>query len=393
MSRSDNSAAPVPDIVVVTHFFPSHGGGIELVAARLVDEYLNAGLAVDWFASATDMPPPAKPGLRLHPVRAINVVERLTQLPYPIWTPSAIPALWRSIGRARAVHVHEHLYFGSVLALLIGRLRRKRVVLTQHMGALSLPTRWATLLYTVATKSLAWPIMQLASHVAFVSANVREFFGGADSAPTRRVLLFNGLDNRVFAPADEGRRAELRRQLGLRMDEPVAIFAGRFVRKKGMPFLRQLVARTPDIKWLFAGSGPDDPRNWRLGNVVCLGRLSQQDLALALIAADVLVLPSSGEGFPLVVQEALACGTAVLSTHEVQSACPNAAAWIEVEEVRPDSANLMSWDLALRAALRQGSDGAARRRRADHAASLWSWRRCASDYLALMLPTRSSNPT
>jgi len=391
MNDVEDVAGPPPDIVVVTHFFPSHGGGIELVAARLVDEYLEAGLSVDWFASATDEPPPAKPGLQVHPIRAINVVERLTQLPYPLWMPSAIPALWRSIGRARAVHIHEHLYVGSLMALFIGRLRQKTVVLTQHMGALGLPTRWATLLYTVAAKVLAWPTMRLASRVVFVSANVRGFFGRTDASDVRRVLLFNGLDNSVFAFSDEGQRSHFRRRLGLRADEPVAIFAGRFVRKKGLPFLRRLAGLTSDVKWLFAGSGPDDPKLWGLGNVICLGRLSQQDLAQALAAADVLVLPSSGEGFPLVVQEALACGTAVLSTDEVRGACPSGAALIQVEGLADEPTDLGRWASVLRLMLQERSDFSARRRRAEQAASLWSWDRCGDGYLSMLLPDRVSN--
>ena len=268
----------------------------------------------------------------------------------------AIPTLWRAIGRAHAVHVHEHLYIGSLLALLIGRIRRKRVVLTQHMGSLRLPSRLATTLYTLGARILAWPAMRLASHVAFVSANVSRFFGGADTPGSRGSLVFNGLDNDTFAFADEHRRRESRARLGLGADEPVAIFAGRFVRKKGLHFLRELAARTHDVKWLFAGWGPDDPGLWHLGNVVCLGRLSQPDLAQALAAADVLVLPSSGEGFPLVVQEALACGTAVLSTHEVRNACPGAAGLIEVEELAstPGRTDVERWDASLRGIIRPG---------------------------------------
>jgi glycosyltransferase involved in cell wall biosynthesis len=382
MSDAGDATGPAPDIVVVTHFYPSHGGGIELVAARLVDEYLKAGHTVEWFASATDPPPPARPGLQLRPVPATNVVERLTQLPYPIWTPSVVPALWRSIGRARAVHVHEHLYVGSLLALLIGRIRGKRVVLTQHMGALRLPNRLATTLYPLGAKTLAWPAMRLASHVAFVSTNVSRFFFGADAPGPRGSLVFNGLDNDTFAFADEHRRRASRARLGLGEDEPVAIFAGRFVRKKGLPFLRDLAARTHDVKWLFAGWGPDDPGLWRLGNVVCLGRLSQPDLALALAAADVLVLPSSGEGFPLVVQEALACGTAVLSTSEVRNACPAASDAIESAAYGGDDADLPRWDTALRASLTCGADATARLERAARAAALWSWHTCAMQYLA-----------
>ena len=382
MNAAGSSASLGPDIAVVTHFFPAHGGGIELVAARLVDEYLAFGFTVAWFASATDAPPPAKPGLSTYPIRASNIVERITQLPYPLWTPMAIPVLWRAIGRARAVHVHEHLYVGSLLALLIGRVRGKRIVLTQHMGSLRLSSRLATTLYTLGAKTLAWPAMRIASHVALVSANVsRFFFGGTDAPAARRSLVFNGLDNATFAFADEHRRRESRARLGLGPDEPVAIFAGRFVRKKGLHFLRQLAARTHDVKWLFAGWGPDDPALWHLANVVCLGRLSQADLALALAAADVLVLPSSGEGFPLVVQEALACGTAVLSTDEVRNACPAASGMIESVACSGGDADLAGWDTALRASLACGADETARLQRAARAAALWSWHACALLYL------------
>ena len=132
----------------------------------------------------------------------------------------AIPMLWRAIGRARAVHVHEHLYIGSLLALLIGRIRRKRVVLTQHMGSLRLPSRPATTLYTLGARILAWPAMRLASHVAFVSANVSRFFGSTDAPGARGSLIFNGLDNETFAFADEHRRRESRARLGLGAGEP-----------------------------------------------------------------------------------------------------------------------------------------------------------------------------
>lgn len=388
MSAAGASASPGSDIVVVTHFFPAHGGGIELVAARLVDEYLSSGFTVEWFASATDAPPSARPGLSTRPVRASNIVERITQLPYPLWTPMVVPALWRAIGQARAVHVHEHLYVGSLLALLIGRVRGKRVVLTQHMGSLRLPNQLATTLYTGGAKVLAWPAMRLANHVAFVSANVRRFFGGAVAPASRGSLVFNGLDNHTFAPLDEHRRRASRARLGLGTGEPVAIFAGRFVRKKGLHFLRELAARTRDVKWLFAGWGPDDPALWNLANIICLGRLSQPDLAQALAAADVLVLPSSGEGFPLVVQEALACGTAVLSTQEVRNACPGAASmiWVEALPSAPGRTDVERWDISLRRIIDQGSDESSRRERARQAASLWSWDRCAREYLAMLLP-------
>src|SRR5580698_4089673 len=96
-------------LVTVTHIYPSHGGGLERVAGRLVEEFVRAGARVCWFSSDTDAPPPDVPGKAIHvPVSTANFVYRLTQLPYPFWSPVALPRLWRAIGAANIVHVHEH---------------------------------------------------------------------------------------------------------------------------------------------------------------------------------------------------------------------------------------------------------------------------------------------
>ena len=54
--------------------------------------------------------------------------------------------------------------------------------------------------------------------------------------------------------------------------------------------------------------------------------LSQAELPPLYQAADLLVLPSVGEGFPLVVQEAMACGTPALVGDETAAGCPEAGA-------------------------------------------------------------------
>ena len=78
------------------------------------------------------------------------------------------------------------------------------------------------------------------------------------------------------------------------------------------------------------------------------GRLPPQEIVGEYQAADLLVLPSVGEGFPLVVQEALACGTPVLVSRDVAQAFParDRRCVFEVDLGGPDPA------AALRAALR-----------------------------------------
>ena len=368
-------------LLIVTNYFPSHGGGIERVAERLADEFAAREVAIEWLSSDTDPPPETAPNRAAISVRTTNIVERATQLPYPLWSPSAIPALWKAIGRADVVHVHEHLYCGSVLSVLMARMRRRPVVVTQHMGALGLQRPLFTRVYEVSARALGRLIFALATRIVFISANVRTFFGRDACAKT--ALIFNGIEPGLFDAPSETLRRELRARLGISPERQVVLFVGRFVRKKGLRIVELLTSRFPEVLWIFAGSGPEDPAAWSRDNVRVLGKLEHSRLAGIYQAADLLILPSSGEGFPLVVQEALSCGLGVLSTEEVGNACPAATDMIRMRPTPRVDADVGGWETALRQALDDQSYLPGRSERARRARQLWSWGRCATEYLRL----------
>ena len=366
-------------LLTVTHYFPSHGGGIERVAERLTDEFCKQNVVVEWLSADTDPPPEPAWNRSARSVRAFNVVERCIQLPYPIWSISALPVLWRAIGKSDVVHVHEHLYFGSILAVCMGRLRGRPVVITQHMGALGLHTRHFTAVYEAAARALGCLIFGLATRIVFISANVRTFFGRNECAKTQ--LIFNGIDPERFKAVLDDQRGLLRADLGIDPQRQVILFVGRYVRKKGLRILESLAARCPAPLWVFVGTGPETPSNWSRDNVLDLGRIEHDRLPGIYHAADLLILPSSGEGLPLVVQEALACGLGVLSTEEVRDACPPARDLIRAHATPRIGTDIDGWEHALRDVLADAKYLKTRDERARRAHQLWSWERCASQYL------------
>jgi glycosyltransferase involved in cell wall biosynthesis len=368
-------------LATVTHFFPSHGGGIELVAGELVRRFCDAGVSVEWVASDTDPPPPSSPGQKMVPVSGTNLIERITQLPYPLWYPSAVVALVRAVRRADVVHVHEHFYFGSALGVVIARLCRRPVVITQHMGALDLGARSLSRLFAWYSRMLGRILFAAATRVVFISANVRGFFR-LENAP-KASLIFNGVEATLFSSAAPPDARQLRADLGLPDSRRIILFVGRFVRKKGMRALHALIPRFPEVSWVFIGSGPEDPASGSLDNVRVVGRVDHDMLPRYYHAADLLILPSAGEGMPLVVQEALACGLAVLSTDEVASACPDACSMIRSLPSPRSEQDLSAWEQALRATLEDSSYLNDRLARAAAAQQLWSWSRCACAYLQL----------
>lgn len=381
MQPSDvRTMAPVR-LVTVTHFFPGHGGGLEKVALEVIQGLATRGFHVSWFSSDTD---PAPEGMGANvaafSVATSNLIEQITQLPYPLWSPTGLMRLWREIGKAEAVHVHEHLYFPSIVAIAMARLRGRPLVITQHMGALHLGGPVSTALYETGARMLGRLLFPLATRTVFISANVRRFFGR--EASPRAPLIYNGVDVHAFGGASDSERAAIRERLGLDVGVPVVLFVGRLVRKKGVHRVLALAARFPDVRWILVGSGPETPES-PPPNVLVAGRVEHDSLPDYYRIADLLILPSSGEGMPLVVQEALCCGAGVLSTEEVASACPEAADMIRTQPVPRGREGVEGWENALRAALADRAYLQARSQRARKARALWGWDHCVAQYCGL----------
>jgi glycosyltransferase involved in cell wall biosynthesis len=140
-------------------------------------------------------------------------------------------------------------------------------------------------------------------------------------------FLKNTVDNKVFYPwsAEECERArhELAQKLEISEDSQFILFAGRLHPQKDPVLLVQSLAALNDPKMhlLIAGEGElrDDIQSEiaQLGlskQVTMLGPVTQKELSRFHRIASVFILTSSYEGLPLVVLEALACGTPVVTT-------------------------------------------------------------------------------
>ena len=102
-----------------------------------------------------------------------------------------------------------------------------------------------------------------------------------------------------------------------------------FVEKKGLHVLEIMARMRSDVLFVFAGHGTLDPRGWGMPNVRVYSGLFGSTLASLYRASDLLLLPSTGEGFPLVVQEALACGLAILCGTDTAGADSRAEAFLK----------------------------------------------------------------
>jgi glycosyltransferase involved in cell wall biosynthesis len=217
-----------------------------------------------------------------------------------------------------------------------------------------------------------------ATQSTFVSQKVLDFFRPMVRFRREPLWIPNGVDMESFCPAGADQRQRLRRGWGWPEGRPVALFVGRLVEKKGLSHLRRLAQRFPQVQWVLIGWGPEDPSRWELANVRFLGRVDHADLASYYRAADLLVLPSVGEGFPLVVQEAMACGTPALISDDTARGSPGID---DVAIVCPLEAEALA--AAVQGFLDRREPWDTFRSRAAEYARRWNWEECASRYADL----------
>jgi glycosyltransferase involved in cell wall biosynthesis len=327
MMSADAASAPPFRILMLSHYFAEHGGGVEIVAGALALGLASQNIDIVWPATG-DSGRSENSGLRRLPLSAWNRTERSIGVPYPILFPSAWRQIFAAAAQADAVIAHDALYLSSVAGFVAARLRRKPFIIIQHVGLVPYRNPLLRGLMAVANLLIAEPILVRADQAVFISESTLQYF---ERLRWRRppLVLFNGVDTTLFAPAaDAADVLRARTTFDLPGTGPIALFVGRFVEKKGLPVLERMARANPDIIFACAGWGPLDPAGWRLPNVRIFSSPSRERIAELYRACDVLILPSVGEGFPLVIQEALAAGLPVVCGAETARADVAAARFL-----------------------------------------------------------------
>ena len=136
-------------------------------------------------------------------------------------------------------------------------------------------------------------------------------------APRNALVCPNFVDSTRFHPLD---RDEARRSLGLAPDRKIFLFLHRLAPRKGadqiIPLTRQLKAIMEEpFVVVVAGGGPylstlrAERAEYGLEDVVDIrGWVPNRDAPTYFSAADLFFMPSTEEGFPRVLIEAMACG-------------------------------------------------------------------------------------
>jgi glycosyltransferase involved in cell wall biosynthesis len=316
-------------ILMASHYFASHTGGVEAVAEALFRGLTAREQEVAWLAGDATSPPNPLGKSRPVSLPIFNFVEERTGLPFPIPTPGALRKISREVSNADVLILHDCLYLSNILAFLLAQFRRVPTIIIQHTRFTPYSSSVLNAVMRFSNAIVTRPMLSRAAQVVFISETNRNYFGQLRFRRSPEIV-FHGVDTDLYRTLGSAEtKAGLRREYDLPEDDPVILFVGRFVEKKGIRAMKRMAELRPDWTWAFAGWGPLDPGSWNAPNVRVFSNLRGPSMAALYRACDLLVLPSTGEGFGLVVQEALASGLPVVCSTETLEADPARKAFVQ----------------------------------------------------------------
>jgi glycosyltransferase involved in cell wall biosynthesis len=281
--------------------YPPHVGGLEVVAQQLATRLAPAHEVVvvtSAWGEATGVS--VEDGVQVHRVPALHASEGWG-VPYPVPLGNGIRAALAAARTADVVHAHGALYATSVLAASLSRRIGAPLILTEHVGFVHYSSSVTNSIQRAAWRTLGDRTIASAKAVCVLNERVKAWLR-ARHPRVRLELIGNGVDAHMFQPKARERRDAIRDRLGLPRQAIVGLFVGRDAAKKNLDRLLEI----PRAGFALVLCGAR--RHIVAPSVTDLGVVHHAEMPDVYAAADFMVLPSSGEGFPVAAQEAMASG-------------------------------------------------------------------------------------
>lgn len=322
-SGSGSTESPLRVLFVTGAYFPEiSSGGLQCQdVARQLRDRIDAHV----LTTAVDPGLPARSvvdGVSVSRV-AVNVRSRFSKLKATL---RMVAELLRIGRRVQVVHLHGYSQ-KNILVSEIARWLRLPVVLSLHTAGFDDPAAIASHGW-LARRSLASAGVYLP-----VSPHLADACMAAGISPAKIRQTPNGVDLERFSPPTPGQATALRRSLGLDVDLPAILFVGFFSREKQPQVLFDAwlqQQRDPSLHSTLQFVGAKQSSYFEVDESLAADmrtRAVREGVGDRLLfiepthrihdyyrAATVFALPSSREGLPIALLEAMATGLPVVAS-------------------------------------------------------------------------------
>ena len=319
ITSKSSPATAQPELVRVLHVLEATLGGTGRVVPALARAQSLAGAAVGFAYSRTRADDGFLRQLATLPADGVECFEcQMWRNPLPWRDVQSAGALIQIVKQFRPDILHLHASKAGMLGRLLYGFRRRPLVVYQPHGFSYLRRGpMYSMLYRTAEVATA----RLVDVCLVVSSAERDAAThGPLGWPTQMEVVPNIVE---ITPADAARAREIRKALGVKDGERIALYLGRLAAGKRIDDLIRAVqqVRAAGHRWhaVIAGEGAlrrpleELARGNGLGEFIHFGGF-QQETQNWIAAADCLVHPSSFEAFGVAVAEAMMVGRAVIAS-------------------------------------------------------------------------------
>src|SRR6266699_1313029 len=277
-------------ILIVTHDFEPHIGGIEIVASNQAKELVKQGHEVTIVTS------------KLKREKAVEQVEGMRIVRIAAWN------LLSTI-----FHAHGILYLGSFISSFFARIYKKPFIVTEHIGFVTYKSSITNAIEKLALYTIGLITLRASDITIVLNTSVQRWI---KQYKNEVYYLPNGVDLELFdkPPKQETSNYNL-------------LFLGRLEKIKGVESLIQaipfIIKVFPQTTLTIVGDGGNKTDLFNLTKNLQLekhiqftGWVEHKDLDTYYEKASLVVVPSIvADAFPLVILEAMSAGRPVIGTN------------------------------------------------------------------------------
>ncbi len=290
-------------IVHIVSYFPPHIGGTETVAKELAEGLYTKGYSVEVITTDIGIKESEKikSGLPVSYLRSIQLAH--TPIPFLLFLKLL------KLPKNSLIHLHLAQAFIPEIVAIASLILRIPYITHIHLDVA--PSGKLGFLLEPYKKFILKRVIQHSKKVICLTQSQKIFIASKYSIDPRKISVIpNGIQNTFFIEAKH--QLEKAKKL---------LFVGRLSIQKNIPLLIEALSLIHEpIQMDIVGTGEEENHiknlinHYKLKNVYLHGKKTGDSLLSFYKNADVFILPSKQEGFPVALLEAMSAGLPIIAT-------------------------------------------------------------------------------